>query len=135
MTNEIRVPMARVDASLALAPSMKMSLTLLLLAISCSGGCTSDRAKIDETKKRGNQIIQALERFRADQGHYPTSLTDLVPKYIHTLPSATWGTRTWKYAADANGFTLSVDESVHTGDGQSRWLRYQGEKLGWQTGD
>ena len=38
---------------------------------------------------------------------------------------------------ESNGkeFTLRVDESVHTGDGNSRWLRYQGEKWGWQIGD
>jgi len=98
-------------------------------------GCSSDQSKINETKQRGDQIIQALEQFIADQRHYPRSLSELSPKYIEKLPTPAWGLKAWQYEADEDEFTLKVDESIHTGDGNSRWLRYQGEKWGWQIGD
>jgi hypothetical protein len=36
---------------------------------------------------RGNQIIKAIEAYRADQGKYPAMLGDLVPLYIVAIPS------------------------------------------------
>jgi hypothetical protein len=108
---------------------------LLVPLVLCLAGCSSSQTKINETKQRGDQIIRALEQYRADNSRYPTSLTDLSPKYLPDVPSPTWGLRTWQYESDGKEFTLRVDESIHTGDGNSRWLRYQGEKWGWQIGD
>lgn len=108
---------------------------LLLLVVLCLPGCSSGRAKIEDTKQKGNQIIRALEQFRADHGRYPKSLTDLSPRHIRELSPPTWGLKMWEYESDGKAFTLGVDESIHTGDGDSRWLRYQGQKWGWQIGD
>lgn len=116
--------------------SLGKSLFLLLLPVAlCIAGCSSGQERIDETKQKGNQIIRALEQFRTDRGQYPKSLADLSPKYIQELPLPTWGLKAWQYESDGSEFTLTVNESVHTGNGDSRWLRYQGEKWGWQVGD
>jgi hypothetical protein len=34
----------------------------------------------------GNEIIVAIEAYRADQGHYPGALSDLVPDYFIAIP-------------------------------------------------
>jgi hypothetical protein len=112
--------------------SARFFLFLTLTVVVCFAGC-SDKRRIDETKRTGNQVIQALEQFRSDRGHYPKSLSDLSPKYLRELPAPTWGVKKWQYEANKGEFTLRVDESVHTGDGDSRWLRYQGK--GWGMGD
>jgi hypothetical protein len=108
---------------------------LLLPVVLCLVGCSSGRRALEETKHKGDQIIHALEQFRADHGKYPKSLADLSPKYMQEVPPPTWGLKTWQYEADEKGFTLRVDESIFTGDGNSHWLRYMGEKWGWQIGD
>jgi hypothetical protein len=107
---------------------------MLLIAL-CLVGCSSGRQKMAETTQRGNRIVRALEQYHADRGRYPNSLTDLSPKYLREIPPPTWGLRTWQYQSRASDFTLRVDESVHTGDGDSRWLQYMGKQLGWQVGD
>lgn len=107
----------------------------LLLISLCLCGCSSDRGKIDETKRRGDMIIRALEQFHSDRGYYPQSLADLAPKHIKELAPPTWGLKEWQYESRGSEFTLKVNESMHTGDGSSRWLRYEGTKYGWHIGD
>lgn len=34
----------------------------------------------------GNEVIMAIEAYRADNGHYPGELSDLIPEYFLTLP-------------------------------------------------
>ena len=131
-TRFVRRPMRFIAGSSSLG---KLLFFLPLLVTLCIAGCSNGQGRIDETKQKGNQIIRALEQFRIDRGQYPKSLADLSPKYIRELPPPTWGLKTWQYESDGSEFTLRVDESVHTGDGNSRWLRYQGEKWGWQIGD
>jgi hypothetical protein len=97
-------------------------------------GCSGDRTKIDETTKRGDVIIRALEQFRADSGNYPKSLSELQPKYITKLPQPVWGLETWQYEADESEFTLRVNESSDTGDGIHLWLRNRNNS-GWKMGD
>jgi hypothetical protein len=36
--------------------------------------------------KRSSRLIAAVEKYHADNGHYPASLQDLVPKYVKTVP-------------------------------------------------
>jgi hypothetical protein len=117
-------------------PRQSISLFLLATAIANASilGC-SEKPSLRETAQRGDLIIAALEKYRADHGQYPPSLKHLSPKYIDKIPSPTWGLREWIYEGDERGFFLMVDESVHTGDGNSRWFKYQGKELGWETGD
>jgi hypothetical protein len=113
-------------------------LFLILLAVVgvllLSKGWFGDRTKIDETTKRGDVIIRALEQFRADSGHYPKSLSELQPKYIKKIPQPIWGLESWQYKADESEFTLRVNESTDTGDGIHLWLRNRNNS-GWKMGD
>jgi hypothetical protein len=97
------------------------------------------KREIEETKRRGNLIIQAIDAFHLDHKTYPKSLSALSPKYLSEIPQPAWGLKSWKYetTADgkADGFVLRVDESEDTGNGDALWLRYEGRRFGWQMGD
>jgi hypothetical protein len=109
-----------------------VSSAVLLGALRFSGSSGS----IDETVRRGNIIIQALNKYHEDRGQFPATLTDLRPEYLKEIPTPDWGLRAWKYGREAGtSFYLGVDETKYTGDGDSRWLRYDGPKWGWQEGD
>ncbi|UCC67143.1 MAG: hypothetical protein JSV79_08320 [Armatimonadota bacterium] len=36
---------------------------------------------------RGSEIVSAVESFRAERGHYPAALADLVPEHLSALPT------------------------------------------------
>ena len=56
------------------------------------GSLNQTRYLIDNVaaNRRGIDIWLALERFRADTGSYPASLSELVPKHIASLPIDPW---------------------------------------------
>ncbi len=66
----------------------------------------SDGAEIDETKRRGDVLSEALKKYRADNGKYPAKLTDLVPKYTPSILLPTAGRREWEYWSYENDFGL-----------------------------
>lgn len=103
----------------------------LLLALSAAG-CS--RAALKETERRGNQVVTALTRYQTDNGHYPASLEELTPKYLREIPSPTWGLKQWRYENNGSRFTLMVDESHRTGDGDAQYLNYS-DRHGWQLAD
>ena len=56
------------------------------------------------TQRNGQKIVQALQAYQTDIGHYPTTLDPLVPAYLEALPqkpSATW---TWFYCGSLDDF-------------------------------
>lgn len=38
------------------------------------------------TAKAGQPIVEAIEKFQTDTGHYPGALADLAPRYLPTQP-------------------------------------------------
>jgi len=112
-----------------------MRLTSLLFVAIIVSGCDIDKRQLTITIERGNEIVAALERFRVDSGKYPETLDQLSPKYLAEIRQPAWGLKAWKYRIVSDRFDLTVDESVKTGNGDARWLKYYGKDLGWQTGD
>jgi len=107
-------------------------------AIACVLAIYASRGSIKETTRRGDIIVQALNKYRADHNRYPASLVELCPHYLVTIPAPDWGLRAWDYKPDPTstaGFDLGVNETERTADGSSRWLRYFGPQFGWDTGD
>jgi hypothetical protein len=121
-------------SNVACLTHMGMTLCLVWAILLCCGGCSNDR-EIPETKRRGDQIIEALEQYHADHSRYPTSLEKLLPKYIQEIPVPTWGLRAWRYQTDGKEYTLRVNESTCTGDGNYRYLQRQGRNCSWDIGD
>lgn len=69
-----------------------------------------DEDSLEESKRRGAEIVGALASYRADQGTYPHQLPMLVPEYIPDVQPPTWGTREWHYRTYASDPVNSDDE-------------------------
>jgi hypothetical protein len=81
-----------------------------------------DEDSLEETKRRGALLVEALHTYHHEQGGYPDSLADLRPRYIAVIDPPTWGLQRWSYrtymasrvapaaagAADTALFHLSV---------------------------
>jgi hypothetical protein len=74
-------------------------------------GCSRNHASSFERDKRvGDNIVEALDTYRADNSHYPRQLTDLVPKYLPEIPPPQYGDGKWdyNYKPDNDSFGLYV---------------------------
>ena len=78
------------------------------------------RAKEAVLKSNLREIRESLEQHYADQGRYPSTLEDLVPKYLREVPfdPFTKSNTTWilEYEGEDDPFALPPDP---TGDGAS----------------
>ena len=45
----------------------------------------------------GNEIVEALQVYFEDNGRYPASLDELVPKYLKEIKKPLWGDSGWEY--------------------------------------
>jgi len=45
----------------------------------------------------GNEIVSALQAYHDDNGRYPASLNQLVPKYLGEIKEPPWGDSGWEY--------------------------------------
>lgn len=58
---------------------------------------TMSSPEVIAVRTRGEQIVAALERYHADMGKYPLTLTAIIPKYLPSIPEASefsgWGYR------------------------------------------
>lgn len=55
---------------------------------------------IHETQLRGDSVVSHLVNYKKSTGHYPSELSDLVPKYAKTLQPPLFGK--WAYKALEN---------------------------------
>jgi type II secretory pathway pseudopilin PulG len=56
-----------------------------------------DEGALEESKRRGAELVQALHSYRREHGTYPGQLEDLTPQYVATIEPPTWGLRRWRY--------------------------------------
>lgn len=88
------------------------------------------RAKVEESVRRGDQIIAALHAYKARFGAYPANLTDLVPAFLTDVPPPTAGTQFWYYFRPADRsdfFILRVDQRL---DG-ARYAEFKSDDGSW----
>ena len=97
-------------------------------------GC-SESKKLDETERRGDIVVEALEHYREANHEYPEQLSDLIPDYINEISLPAWGLKEWFYEKYQDEFYLEAHESKRTGDGSSHWHRYDYENKWWEGGD
>ena len=61
----------------------------------------------DVTERNGEIIVKALQSYRRDRGIYPSSLIELVPTYLESIPEAlTTQHSGWLYTTQESQFTL-----------------------------
>jgi hypothetical protein len=65
-------------------------------------------APVYQSMQIGDRIVEALNLYRAETGHYPVSLEMLVPKYLDEIPAPVWGEQLWRYDEDGDSFFLGV---------------------------
>lgn len=51
----------------------------------------------------GDQLAQAIERFKTDNHHYPAHLSDLVPRYVKEIVAPKCGRGQWEYQRYPDG--------------------------------
>jgi hypothetical protein len=54
-------------------------------------------ALVEQTMREGDRIIRAIESYRADKGHPPSSLLALVPDYLPSIDPPAAGSPAWQY--------------------------------------
>jgi hypothetical protein len=111
----------------------KISLVCASALVIALSGCGQDwtAAKIAESQRRGNEIVAALERFRANRGEFPKELEELVPDYVAEIIKPVAGSRKWCYARtpDAQDFCLLFGRGDHCYP--SYGFQYRDKEDGW----
>ena len=76
--------------------------------------CRSDwsTAAINESIATGTTLAAALEKYRADNGSYPPTLDQLVPKYVPEIRPPRAGNQRWVYEVFQAGsdYTLAFED-------------------------
>lgn len=80
-------------------------------------------ADVDETKRRGEAVIAALEMYFQEHGSYPDSIP------VESLQQPTLGRRFWEYYPDSDkkSFNLIFSSS-------KEWWQYNSVKKAWAYG-
>ncbi|HEX6133341.1 MAG TPA: hypothetical protein VFZ24_05245 [Longimicrobiales bacterium] len=72
-----------------------------------------DQGDLEESKRRGSTLVQALQRYHAERGTYPERLEELVPQYTAAVEPPTWGLRQWRYRRyTAAELTMDADATT-----------------------
>ncbi len=76
----------------------------LLLAVLLFTACRSEEPPVPDAALRDIlfQIRKAIDHFHDDNGHYPHSLEDLVPRYLRRIPvdPVTKSSTTWRLVTE-----------------------------------
>ncbi len=87
------------------------------------------RSATPEDFRRGDEIVAALQKYRADHGHYPDTLGPLAPDYIREIKDPDYGERRWDYIhyCEKDTYALFMWTSTKAGCGynvpDSKWTR------------
>jgi hypothetical protein len=67
-------------------------------------------ALLRDDQSLGNEIVAALQKYRAEKGKYPDRLSELVPDYIAEIKSPRYGAKKWSYnnRPDRDTFSLFI---------------------------
>ena len=106
----------------------RLFVSVIMLMAACSPSPRVDSLGI--TFQRGDEIVAALEQYRAENKVYPERLDDLVPKYVPELRTPDYGEKKWDYVyyRDRNDFGLFVWGAKRYLDGY--W--YNSSKKKWE---
>jgi hypothetical protein len=92
-----------------------------------------DQPTAEEGQERANELIKALEQYKADTGSYPSELDVLIPTYLSAIPQPARGAQ-YEYELLSNGdeFTISFDVGISM-DGD--YCEYISTTRIWQCSD
>ena len=92
-----------------------------LLALACKD---QERIQREEALKQNlAQLRRAISAYHTEQGRYPSSLNDLVPKYLPAIPAGEWRVTTEEtvppnadFQTTTSAPATSVVIEVHSGE-------------------
>ena len=92
-----------------------------------------DQPTAEEGQERANELIKALEQYKADTGSYPSELEVLIPNYLSAIPQPARRAQ-YEYELLSNGdeFTISFDVGISM-DGD--YCEYISKTRIWQCSD
>jgi hypothetical protein len=96
------------------------SFGVMLLLQGCPVSPFDRMGEFQAHAKAGEPLIQALEAFRKDTGHYPASLTELAPKYLPEVAPESHDQHKfgdWEYLTETNGERVSYSLYYFMGKG------------------
>jgi hypothetical protein len=75
----------------------RSSLLLIVLTLAACSIWPWPENQIAETKRRGDIICSAIDKYRVEKGKYPIGLAQLQPHFLREIPQPTVGYKQWHY--------------------------------------
>ena len=83
------------------------------------------------TKRLGQTVIEALQRYQSERGDYPGSLEMLEPRYLAQVPSPQYGVREWSYRTLVDEAGRSEFVLAFHANGRYPIVFYESERSAW----
>jgi len=106
---------------------------LVLFFVILLFGCGEDKSFVSDDERTGDQIIAALEKYKAEQGFYPDTLNQLVPTYLGKITQPRYGEKRWDYIhyCKNDSFGLAMWGQELSDDG----FVYSSERRKWEVAE
>ena len=114
-----------------------LSIVLILVLLAGSALVSAKFSNYDytlsvlQTKINGYSIIVALEKYKNDNGKYPSSLDLLVPDYLQGIRPPMMGPKEWIYYEDSDGQVFYIRAETNLSEGA---LDYESDMGFWYHG-
>jgi hypothetical protein len=113
-------------------PRIRFHILAVLVSLALSG-CGANTRSVAHDLKHGDEIVAALEKYRAERGHYPDTLGELEPNYIAHIKQPRYGEHRWDYIryCEKGTFALFIwgAKPYHDGYGykaqEAKWTRIE----------
>ena len=83
-----------------------VSIAIIGITISALNSDGWSRATVSRSQSHGNEVVEALNRYRQTHSQYPRDLSDLVPQFLSDVPQPVTGYPKWRYESTTDHFTL-----------------------------
>jgi hypothetical protein len=112
---------------------VKILFSILFCILVFLNGCRPDRTSVANDMLIGDQIVAALEKYKAQRGSYPDVLSELEPNYIGHITVPRYGEQKWSYVhyCKNDSFGLAMWGKRLTDDGYV----YSSERKQWETAE
>jgi hypothetical protein len=110
-----------------------MRYCVLFCLVVLLASCEPNKTSVPNDKLIGDQIVAALEKYKATRGSYPDVLSELEPAYIGHITSPRYGERKWDYVhyCRNDSFGLAMWGRKLTDDG----YMYNSERKQWEVAE
>ena len=112
----------------AIGKAMFLILSSSCLFAGCGGNADWTADRIEQSERRGDDVVRALESYHSKNGKYPNALVQLQPEFIRVIAPPLAGRQKWDYVGSDRGYMLSFrrtddasSEEFHVTHRSSTW--------------